>query len=564
MKIKILSLDLINKIAAGEVIERPASVIKELVENSLDSCAKNIKVIIKNSGRELISVSDDGCGMSKEDAVLSIERHSTSKISDITDLDKIHTLGFRGEALPSIASISEMLITTKDQDIKTGFSLEIRNGKLINLQDIGVPNGTTVEVKNIFKNIPARLKFLKSDNTEKNKIISILTDYAVVNFNTAFSLIIDGKELFCYSTANNLKTRIAQIFGNEFVTSLIELRQKHEQISIYGFISKPEIKFLSRNRIFISVNERPINSRMILSAVKNGYGEFLKRNESPAFFLIFEIKPDIVDVNVHPTKREIKFKDEGAIYSLIYQTIRNHIVTKESIPEISYGSHQKPDSGSFPYGQISAQTTEFSTEETQTQFEQKKSALQYIGRIFELYVLAVSQENENLFIVDQHAAQEKILYEKFRKNINKKTLPVQNLLIPINIELSPKEFDGLSKLKDHLEKIGFTIEEFGKNSYILKSVPSIIGETSAISILTEIIRKKKVGEISEVSATVIDDIINSACKTAIKAGDKLTDAESIKLLEELFECENPYACPHGRPTLIKITKNELDRKFQRL
>ncbi|MBI5573538.1 MAG: DNA mismatch repair endonuclease MutL [Elusimicrobia bacterium] len=556
MKIKVLSLDLINKIAAGEVIERPASVVKELVENSLDAGAKNIAVKIKNSGRELISVSDDGCGMSKEDAVLSIERHSTSKISDITDLDKIHTMGFRGEALPSIASVSTMLITTKPPDTKTGFLLEIKDGKLANLQDKGCPGGTTVEVKNIFQNIPARLKFLKSDNTEKNKIISILTDYAAVNFNIAFSLTSDGKELFSYSPATNLKIRIAQIFGNVFLTELIKLNLQHEKISIYGFISKSEIKFLSRNRIFISVNKRPINSRMILSAVKNGYSEFLNGNENPAVFLAFEIKPDIIDVNVHPTKREIKFKDEGAIYSLIYQTIRNHIVTKETIPEISYTPYQKSDE------RISTQPTEYIAKEKQSQFIEKKPALRHIGRIFELYILA--KDYENLFIVDQHAAQEKILYEKFKKSIDKKNLPVQNLLIPLNIEMSPKEFDILSTLKDRLEKIGFIIEEFGKNSYAVKSVPAIIGETVVIAdIINEIIRKKKVGEISETSNTLLDDIIKTACKTAIKSGDKLSDAEAIKLLEELFALENPYTCPHGRPTIIKIAKEELDRKFLR-
>ncbi|HAX61054.1 MAG TPA: DNA mismatch repair endonuclease MutL [Elusimicrobia bacterium] len=555
MKIKVLSLDLINKIAAGEVIERPASVIKELVENSLDAGAKNITVKIKNSGRELIAVSDDGCGMSKEDAVLSIERHSTSKISDITDLSKIHTLGFRGEALPSIASVSQMLITTKPPNTKTGFSLEIEDGKLLNLQDKGCPDGTTVEVKNLFRNIPARLKFLKSDNTEKNKIISILTDYAVVNFNVAFSLTSDGKELFSYSQATNLKIRIAQIFGNEFLNELVELHLQHEKISIYGFISKPELKFLSRNRIFISVNKRPINSRMILSAVKNGYREFLNGNENPAVFLAFEIKPDIIDVNVHPTKREIKFNDEGAIYSVIYQTIRNHIVTKETIPEISYTAYQKSDE------RISTQPTEYITKEIQSQFTEKKPALRHIGRIFELYILA--QENENLFIVDQHAAQEKILYEKFRKNVNARKQEIQNLLLPVNIELSPKEFNILFGLKEYLTQIGFELEEFGKNSFALKSVPAVLGDISAVNIINEIIRKKKVGEISESSATLLDDIIKTACKTAIKSGDKLTDAESIKLLEELFECENPYTCPHGRPTVIKITKDELDRKFLR-
>jgi DNA mismatch repair protein MutL len=294
---------------------------------------------------------------------------------------------------------------------------------------------------------------------------------------------------------------------------------------------------------------------MILSAVKNGYSEFLKGNENPAVFLAFEIKPDIIDVNVHPTKREIKFKDEGAIYSLIYQTIRNHIVTKETIPEIFYSEPKKSNE------HILEQPTGYIAKEIQSQFTEKKPALRHIGRIFELYILA--QENENLFIVDQHAAQEKILYEKFRRTVDGRKPEIQNLLIPVNIELSVKEFDILFGLREHLLQIGFELEEFGKNSFALKSVPAIIGEAAVINIITEIIRKKKVGEISESSATLLDDIIKTACKTAIKSGDKLSETEAIKLLEELFECENPYTCPHGRPTIIKITKDELDRKFLR-
>jgi len=556
-KIKILSSDLINKIAAGEVIERPASVVKELVENSIDAGAKYIKIIIEKSGRELISVTDDGSGMTREDAVLSVERHSTSKISDINDLDKIFTLGFRGEALPSIAAVSSMKITTKVPQTQIGITLEIENGKIINLKDTGTSNGTTIRVKNIFQNVPARLKFLKTDNTEKNKIISLLTDYAVVNYDTAFSLTVDGKELFSYSPVNELTARLAQVFGNKYINELIEIKQEHEQISIYGFISKPDTKFLSRNRIFISVNKRPISSRMIVNAVKHGYGEFLKNNENPAFFLMLKIKPDIIDVNVHPTKREIRFKDEGAIYSLIHQTVRSRLISKESIPEISYIENQNKTES-----RLSSQTTKYAAVESQTQFEQKKPTVRYLGRIFELYILA--QENENLFIVDQHAAQEKILYEKFRKNIDSRNVLLQDLLIPLNIELSPKEFDLLSGLKDKLAQIGFITEEFGRNSFVLKSVPAVIGEASSANIIAEIIRQRKVGELSEASDKLLDNIIMTACKTAIKSGDRITDSESIKLLEELFECANPFTCPHGRPTIIKITKHELDKKFQRI
>ncbi|MDD5687577.1 MAG: DNA mismatch repair endonuclease MutL [Elusimicrobia bacterium] len=564
-RIKILPLDIVNKIAAGEVIERPASVVKELVENSLDANAKYITIMIKKSGKELISVSDDGCGMTKEDAVLSIKRHSTSKISDITDLEKIYTLGFRGEALPSIASISNMEIVTRTNDSNVASSIKIENGNVVNLSEIGAPCGTTVEVKNIFMNVPARLKFLKSETTEKNKIISLITEYAISYYNVYFRLISDDKEVFTYSPADNLEVRLAQIFGNEFIRELLSIELKHEQISICGFVSKPEKTFLNRNRSFVFINRRPVNSRIIVSAVKNGYEEYLKKKENPAMFLFFEINPESIDVNVHPTKREIKFKDENAVYSLVYQAIRSRILTKESIPAVaSKIDISKPVSDyarniSSKSAEYIAQ--EFSVRQTKDSAESKPLQVKYIGRIFELYILI--EDNGNLLIIDQHAAQEKILYEKFKRQINKKTLEIQHLLIPVNIELSPKEFNILQGLKDNLENLGFEIEEFGKNTFVVKSVPAIIGDVSIDVIIAEVIRKKKSGEISDTSDEITENLIKTACKTAIKSGDKLSEMEVSKLLDELFKCSNPYTCPHGRPTIIQLTKDEIDKRFLR-
>ncbi|OGS45919.1 MAG: hypothetical protein A2539_05665 [Elusimicrobia bacterium RIFOXYD2_FULL_34_15] len=565
-KIKILPSDLVSKIAAGEVIERPASVVKELIENSLDAGSKYIIAEIKKSGKELISITDDGCGMLKDDAILSIERHSTSKISNITDLETIQTLGFRGEALPSIASVSNLIIITKTSNSSSGFFLEVADSKIVSSKETGCPAGTTIEVKNIFYNVPARLKFLKSDNTEKNKIISLITEYAIVNFDVSFRLISDNKELFNYPPANSLQIRLAQIFGNAFIEELLDINFKHEQISISGFISKPDKTFLNRNRIFTFINKRPVNSKIIISAVLNGYDEFLRKKENPALFLMFDIKPESIDVNVHPTKREIKFKDEGPVYSTVRQIVRSRLTTKEVIPAIetkneNYASTIKPPEN-FSSAPVKYTTQEFSIPQSATtNFKKSLSTqLKYIGRIFELYILA--EENDELLIIDQHAAQEKVLYEKLKNDISNKTLEIQNLLLPVNIELSPKEFSILQELKSSLEKLGFEIEEFGISSFIVKSIPAVINNASPLSIITEIIKQKKVGKISDASG-ILDDIMKTACKTAVKSGDKLSEIEIRILLDDLFKCSNPYTCPHGRPTITKITKDELDKRFLR-
>lgn len=585
--IKILSSDIVNKIAAGEVIERPASVVKELIENSIDAGATYITAEIRQSGKELICVSDNGQGMTREDTALSIQRHSTSKITGISDLEKIFTLGFRGEALPSIASISAMEIVTKTNDADAGFLMEITNGNVTASSETGTSEGTTVKVKNIFKNIPARLKFLKSDATEKNKIISLITEYAIANYNISFRMIADGKELFNYSPAKNLQERLAQIFGNEFINELLNIEFRHEQVSVYGFtptpterplvwgfIGKPEKTFLHRNRIFTFINKRPVNSRTIVNAVKNGYGEFLTKKDNPSIFLFFDINPASIDVNVHPTKREIRFKDDGAIYSLVLQVIRSRILTKEVIPGIFSGisprepvytgaAEQKQHVSSKPAEYV---PQEFSIKKENGRDEKLGARLKYIGRIFSLYILAEDTSSENgnsLMLIDQHAAQEKILYEKIRKAIASKTLAIQALLVPVNLELPPKEFAIMQELKEPLGKIGFEVDEFGKNSFIVKSIPAVLGDASPISVVTEIIKRKKVGELSDASGDMLDNIMKTACTAAIKAGDKLSEAETSELLDELFMCANPYTCPHGRPTIVKLTKDELDRKFLR-
>ena len=351
-KIKILPDEMVTKIAAGEVIERPASVVKELIENSYDAGAAAITVEIKKSGRELISVADDGTGIGREDIATAAERHSTSKISGIPDLENITTFGFRGEALPSIASIAELKITSKADGEEPGTEIVLTGGRITQKRDAAVARGTTVEVKGLFGSIPARLKFLKSDTTEKNRIISCVTEYAVVNFHTSVRLICDGKELFFYPAANDLKTRLAQIFGAEFGRELLPVEGRHADVSVFGFVSRPGKTFLSRNRTFTFANGRPVSSRPLVWAVKNGYGEFLRPGENPAIFLMVSVLPADIDVNVHPTKREIKFRNEEAVCSFIHQTVRSALLTAEAIPSIGLGAAgAKTGTADFPSGQ---------------------------------------------------------------------------------------------------------------------------------------------------------------------------------------------------------------------
>ncbi|MEW6558345.1 MAG: DNA mismatch repair endonuclease MutL [Elusimicrobiota bacterium] len=570
-KIKILPSELVNKIAAGEVIERPASVVKELIENAIDAGATSITAKIEASGKKLIAVSDNGCGMSESDTKMSVERHSTSKISDITDLEKIATFGFRGEALPSIASVSEMRIITKEKEegktTPNGTDLKTVYGRTAEIKQTGCPVGTTVEVKNLFQNLPARLKFLKSDTTERNKIISVITEYAIGNYYIGWRLISDDRELFLYPPADTLKTRIAQVFGTEFLNALIELYQKHPQINVHGYISKPELTFLSRDRIFIFINNRPVSSRMIVNAIRNGYSTFLGLKESPAVFLFLELSPEMVDVNVHPTKREVRFKDESAIFGFILQTVQLTLATEQRVPEIKPTEKTIPDFSqqiTKPSEVEHKFTPDFSRSETiattTSTFPEKiiSSTANFIGRFAELYIVA--EYKGDILIIDQHAAQERVLYEKFKQTADTNKLEKQILLFPVNLELSPKEFDILSQLKDNLEQLGFEIQEFGKNSFIVKSVPTILSEIPVLDMVNEIIQQKKVGKLSD---ELNDTIIKIACKSAVKSGDKLSQPEATKLVDELLGCANPYNCPHGRPTIVKLTKAELDRKFLR-
>ncbi|OQA92304.1 MAG: DNA mismatch repair protein MutL [Elusimicrobia bacterium ADurb.Bin231] len=564
-KINILPVHIINKIAAGEVVERPASVVKELLENSLDAGSSTVKVDIINSGKALISVADNGCGMSVDDAIKSVERHSTSKITDISDLEKINTLGFRGEALPSIASVSIMKITTKSSDAETGLTLSITEGKVVSQKSAAVSNGTIIRIEDLFYNVPARLKFLKSDITEKSKIISLLTEYALANCGVALQLYSDGDEVFSYQKTANIKTRIAQIFGEKYLKDLIATETEHGELTLQAFLTKPGCVFAGRNRMFAFVNNRPVNSRILISAVKNGYGEFLKAKENPGFILFITIDPAAIDVNVHPTKREIRFREEDAIYSLVRQTVRSALLNKESIPNIigenSRPAENKPYESTYISAPGKVESPACESYKSAEFTDKMIFSPRLIGSVFDLYIIA--EYDGELLIIDQHAAQEKILFERFMKELSSGNITVQRLLIPVNLELAPKEMLIVKTLLPELAATGFELEEFGRNSFIVKSLPDFITGMSVINIVSELISAKKAGNLGDSSDVIREKIISTSCRTAVKAGDKLSASELNRLIADLFACENPFVCPHGRPTTIRLSKDELDKKFLR-
>ncbi len=576
-KITILPQDLVNKIAAGEVVERPASVVKELLENSIDAGSKSIKIKIKSGGVKLIEVTDDGEGMSQKDAELCLERHATSKISQKDDLYNISTLGFRGEALPSIASVCFLELMTKKKGDLSGICLNLEAGKIKEKKETGAPVGTSVTVKELFYNTPARRKFLKSKLTETKHIIDFVQNYALAYPQVSFELESDNKILLNLPPSN-LKQRIADIWGKDLSSKLVEMEKEKSDPEIFGFLCKPELTRSNRSEIRIFVNQRPVVSRALNHAIQSGYGDLLPQGKFPIAFAFFEIEPKTIDVNVHPTKREVKFSNEHQIYNLLYLKVKKSLKSFQTIAVYDISSEKFVSEGAGK--NIVGETTKvyktkmekpdyvqekivdeifFAKEEKKKEFDEKKE-LGNLWQVFDQYIL-VQNENE-LWIIDQHAAHERILYEEISQNIDKNLLLSQKLLFPETIELSPKEFLTYQENSDLLQKIGFEIEPFGKNSILISGVPSLSKSRSEKELFCELLseldqnQKKQDDRIKRIAQAF-------ACKASIKAGQRLSYQEIKRLYQNLLSTNNPFSCPHGRPTVVRISLEELDKKFMR-
>ncbi len=607
-RIKILPEEIASKIAAGEVIQRPESVVKELIENSIDAGAKNITVILKDAGKALVQVIDDGCGMSEDDAVIAFERHATSKIETYEDLENIRTLGFRGEALASIAAVAQVEMKTRTQEDELATLVKIEGGKIIEISKTSHPIGTSIAVKNLFFNTPARRNFLKSNYTEFKHAYEAFIRFAIAYPEISFELISDD-ELISKFEATDFETRIKQIFGDEFFKTLIPVDEKTEYVSIYGFISKPEFSRKTKADQFIFLNRRYIINRSINHAVYNAYEHLIDKGNFPSFILMILIDPRHVDINVHPSKLEVKFDDEQGIYNFVRAVVKHSLSKFNLIPEIeiepSGGIKLHPPSEIEEIKQKLINLTEpikekiqkeqqYSLEFLTSSFPEAMTAIQAkedikkVEKISQEIQSAISQSVEErgeegisfmqihnkyiiaqiktgIMIIDQHVAHERILYERALDSLNSRSPFTQQLLFPQTIEVTPADMAVVKEIKEHLESLGFDLRIFGKNTIILYGVPPEVKQGSEKKIFLEIIELYRENSNAEPNLSVRENLAKAfACKTAIKAGDKLTPEEIQVLIDQLFLTRNPYVCPHGRPIIVKIPIEELDRKFGRI
>ncbi len=608
--IQLLDNITIQKIAAGEVIERPASIIKELVENSLDANSKNIVVEINNGGKTYIRVTDDGDGIEEEDIPLAFQRHTTSKLRKIDDLYSILTLGFRGEALASISAVSRVEVLTKTKNSQAGIHALIEEGEIKSIDLVGSPKGTTMIIKDLFYNLPVRKKFLKSDLAEGNSISNMFYKLALGNYNSSFKLIRDNKIVLKTSGNGDIKENIYSILGKDITKGLIALESDFEGLSIKGYISNNSLYRSNRSHQYLYINGRYIVNYGISSAIEHHYKSLIPLNRYPVFILYVDMDPGKIDVNIHPTKQEVKFTNKDDITGIISNVIKDALVPKINIPTFQVKEEKKKkeelpnlfqmskdkeasilvrDYSNIDLGDDIVENKLIS-EESQTDLfldiediyngykvnntndvipenvEIKKRNLPEIipiGILFDTYILGEDRINEKLYFIDQHAAHERIMYERYRQEFEKEAINIQQLLAPEIIELTNAECSYLTENLDYFEKMGFELEKFGPSSYAIRGVPFLFGKPNVKNLFLDLLDNLD-KDIKNSFETRLDKLMKLACTSAIKAGDKISSIEIQGLLKDLAKCENPYSCPHGRPTIMEMTKRDIEKQFLRI
>jgi len=588
--IKTLSENLINQIAAGEVVERPASIVKELVENSIDAKANKIVVTIENGGKKLIKISDNGLGMDREDVLKAFERHATSKIKDLDDLFQIRTMGFRGEALASIASVAKVEIQTKRKEDAIGSKWECVGGKMSVLEEVGMSEGTVITVKDVFFNTPARQKFLKTDETEFTNITNILIDFALGYPWIAFKFINNGKVYFDLEITDDLSFRISQVLGKDIAKKLLNVDFFGVDPKVTGYVGRPEIARRTRQSQYVFVNGRAIRDAFISNAVMEAFHSLLPERKFPMFILFLELDPMLVDVNVHPRKTEVRFAYKNTIYSMVKGAVKATLEKQHIIPEIddvarSYWNNEKaygaknPLAESLPVAGVEKNLNSGNLKRFNESSEINKALsftkifldinsssdsnhVKVLGQVKLSYILAY--DGEGLFIVDQHAAHERILYQKLIRTAEQKTPAKQLLLVPELVQLSVAELAMLRQNQSIFNNIGFDMEEFGQDSFQITAVPAVIKNSNIKEIFINILDDISAGKMAHKIQDPEHEIIcYTACRSAIKFGQKLELSEQIALIEELEKQSQKSTCPHGRPTMIRLTFDELEKRFGR-
>ena len=553
-KIIILDESIVSKIAAGEVVERPASVVKELVENAIDAGSKKIVVEVKGGGRKFIRITDDGFGMTKDEAALALERHSTSKIREEKDLYTITTLGFRGEALPSIASVSKLEISTKRKNT-VGIILNTEGAKIKEIKEAGIPEGTTVIVRDLFYNTPARLKFLKSKTTEIGHIGNIISQFIFSHPEISFKLTSDGNELLSSPGNGSLFDSVACVYGADISKNLVSLDFTQDLITVNGTTVRSTISRIDRGYQSFFVNKRYVRNSLLSRALEEAFRDLIPKGRYPVAVIFINLPSSQVDVNVHPTKREVKFVNTQKVLDTVTSAVRSALSKgKKGQPKISESFYEKT------LGPSSAEIDVFFREVMEPLKDESLASGWFpLAQLFNTYIVAIA--GEALVLVDQHAAHERIIYDSLR---GKRAVGAQNLLIPENIELPPALSMVLMEKIDVIRSYGFDIEHFGKDAFILRTVPAPLSKVSPKEVLIDMLTElKNLGKTTQLDQ--LEEKIRAviACHGATRAGDKLEHAEMQSLLQQLSRTENPATCPHGRPTMIELSKVELEKMFKR-
>jgi DNA mismatch repair protein MutL len=594
-RIRLLPDTVASQVAAGEVVERPASVVKELIENSIDAGPRKIEVMIRRGGISLVRVIDDGCGMDRDDALLSLERHATSKIRSAKDLQAIGTLGFRGEALPSIASVSRFRLTTREPGAIAGTEIIVNGGKIDIVRESGEAPGTQVEVRSLFYNLPARRKFLRSENTESRNIEHQIHLQAIGHPQIALTLLRDDRLVLQLPATASLRDRIRDLYGVKLLERLIELHGTGSpNIKISGFIGQAGLSRQTRAQQLIFVNGRAIESGLITNAIREGYHTALMKGQYPVTFLFLDLDPAAVDVNVHPAKREVRFRDPNGVREAIIRCVQQTLergrtewqqkfhapatppspmpekatVDLQLRPEITFpeaSDRELPHLGRAVAGIVDAGRAvkpDAALSRQSSGGDGNQQQFQIIGVLSRLYIL---MENANgLVLVDQHAAHERILFEDLRRNMEEQGVPTQKLLLPQTFDLPPRDADWIERNLPTLEKMGIGVESFGPNTFKIDSLPSFLNVLDPAQFMSKVIDDlRSVSDSSSAMRMGEEMIAKTVCRHAVKANDPLGYLEVEKLIRDLLDCDLPYCCPHGRPTMIQISLAELEKKFGR-
>ncbi len=573
-KIHLLDDPIINRIAAGEVVERPASVVKELLENSLDAGATRIDIRIQGGGKRFIHVRDDGCGMDRDDAILSIERHATSKLEDDAALEDVRTLGFRGEALPSIAAVSRFILRTAALDGE-GTEIEIHSGRVHEIREAGLPRGTTIEVDRLFYNVPARRKFMRTDGTETAHIVRTVSRYALARPDVRFSLEQAGRKLLEAPTSGDAATRVRQILGAEAAERMIAFDTGPGQVRAHGFTGRPAHALAGRERQHLFVNGRSVKDRVMAHAVVEAYGNTVPRGRFPAVILFLEVDGSIVDVNVHPQKTEVRYQQSSLVHECVRSGLRNALSDQGMVPRLDQLRPAAPREEPVS----SSPSSPFSVFEPAAGFPDPPPAQREImpgpepapppvgARALAQYrdSYIVAQDKEGLLVVDQHAAHERVIFERFMAEAEADRVQVQRLLFPRTLELSPTEFVTLESEWEEFRRLGFLMEPFGGTTVRLDAVPAHAAEADPEALVHELL-----GDAAEAqsSATAAEGlryrlVTTAACRAAIKINHPLDGTGMQALLNDLYQVENLTTCPHGRPALFRLTLDEIEKAFRR-